>query len=317
MYSKKYTLGELRDLILKLMQRYSSNGTIYPSGEKADIENRLITSINIHLCRLWHEFSNTAKRCGIFFFTPHCIADFGNFEVCAGQSITRNAIGRKVGFCMTVCGKGRIEVSCAGTSKTYTADTLHGERIMIRGTVDNVDRAECNFVISADTRLTVCDFVVYEDVEKESGDTELMFGKNIAAAYLPVDCSKVLAVYDVSENREKSISFEVLENERILLAPKNGKSGYELEYVPYPPEFAAEASDDEAVLISPIMADALGYMCAADLCPVGDPELYSKLTYKYREILGNIYSRNRKSGIVNKFYGLIGRRGVLSRRNGG
>ena len=52
MYSKTYTLGEFRDRILQLLERYSSNGTVIVSGERADIENRLVTSLKIHLTRL-------------------------------------------------------------------------------------------------------------------------------------------------------------------------------------------------------------------------------------------------------------------------
>ena len=68
MYSVKYKLFEFRDRILKHLCRYSSNGTVYPSGEKADIENRLGTSLNIHLARLWQEFSAGDRKCRISFF---------------------------------------------------------------------------------------------------------------------------------------------------------------------------------------------------------------------------------------------------------
>lgn len=317
MYSIKYTLGEFRDRILKLLRRYSSNGVILPSGEKEDIENRLVTSLNVHLARLWHEFPAGTKRCGLSFFAPSVIADIGSMAVSAGDTVVKTFCGKNIGFFMTVCGKGNVSLTTSGGTSVYNADTTKGERIVIRGGAMNDGTAECVLSFTADTGMEIRDLVVYEGVEASRGDIQLLYGKGVYASYLPADCADVVAVYDDSVYPTRKTDYDVLEDERIILIPSGRGSEYTVEYVTYPPTFDEALGDDSEILLSPLMADALGYMCAADLCPVNDPELYSRLTYKYREILENLYTRRRKNSIVNKFYGLVRKRGVSSAMNGG
>lgn len=315
MYSVKYKLFEFRDRILKHLCRYSSNGTVYPSGEKADIENRLVTSLNIHLARLWQEFSAGDRKCRISFFAPPVIADVGNIKVGTGDTEVRTLCGNRIGFFMTVCGKGRISVTTSSGTRIYNADTEKGERTIIRGNAENDGVTECVFSFTAESFLEVCDFTVYEGVDTEH--SELLYGKAVYAAYLPSECSKIIAVYDDSKTGTRKIAYGVLEKERVILIPSSENSVCNVEYVCYPPKFDESVGDESEIYLSPLMADALGYMCAADLCPVNDPELYSRLTYKYREILENLYPRRRNSRVVNKFYGLVRKRGVFPLGIGG
>ena len=308
MNSVKYTLGELRTTVLKLLGKYSTNGTVYSSGEKADIENRLVTSLNIHLGRIFHEFPGDTKSCRLAFFTPAVEASFGKIDIAPEGTETRSVICRNPGFYMTVGGKGSVTVEAPGYSRTFTVDTLPGERTVIRGAVGSGSECECTFITEAGSSgLYISDFEVYSGVSEE--EAGLLFGRNVHAAYLPPDCGEIVGLYGNAGRRIKKFDVTGEEN-KILLVPKSPDTDCVMEYAPYPPAFADGAGNSEAIYVSPLVRDALVYMCAADLCPISDPELYSRLTYKYREILENMYPRRRICRVVNKFYVLTGKRRI-------
>lgn len=308
MYSKTYTLGNFRDRILQLLDRYSSNGTIVVSGERADIENRLVTSLNIHLTRLMYEFPDNRRKVLLSMLAPECAGIIGRISLCEEKESVHNFTGSGLAYYMEARGKGRLIINCDGRSIVREIYTDNGAFTVIRGTVGNSVKSECSFVLSCDSYLDVRGFTVYSGVPQEMTDDELICPSGFGAAYLPDDCAQILSVYSGAGTELDESDYCVLEKERMIIA--DAKRGHDIgiEYIPYAPQFSEEEGDASAVEISPIMADALGYMCAADLCPVNQPELYSRLTYKYREILGNTYSRHRKNGMINKFYGLIKRR---------
>lgn len=317
MYSKKYNLGECRERILRLLERYSSNGNINNTGEIADIEYRLITSLNIHLNKLWYEFPDTAAQSDVSFFCPECAFDFGSMRLGSGETVSGHFGGDKLGFYMTVKGNGQLVFNTAsGQSQLYLIDTEPGMYTVIKGAIDNPGE-DANFVLKADTGLDVITFVIYKNVESAAQEQELLCDKASVAAFLPGDCSKVLSLTKNNDNTNYAEYCRVDEEKRIITIPKKLSAHYILGYIPYPPNFTQDAQNSAEIALSPVMFDALCYMCAADLCPANDSELYSKLTYKYREILENIYDRQRGCRIKNSFYGLVRRRmGIALKKHG-
>lgn len=319
MNSGKFTLGELRDRILKLLSRYSSNGSVVVSGEKADIENRLVTSINIHLSKLMYEFFGKTKRQSAFFFVPAVLEELGGMSLRAGETVRKSVYGRELGFYIEARGEGTLKFDCGGKSITRQIYTDDGAYTVIKGTVGNTEDGECSVEILCGTYLDIRCFTVYGGVLEERGDTGLLCCTDNIAAYLPKDCSQLIAVYRKTDAGEFAAGHYVPENSGTVLIERRENGEYEFEYIPEAPSFREGASDSDSVEIPSLAADALCYMCAADLCPVCQPELYSRLTYKYREILENLYPRHRKNRVVNSFYGVIGKRGIFKgkvRRSG-
>ena len=98
MFLEKYTLGECRERILKLLERYSSNGKENICGEVLDIENRLVVSLDIHIRKLWYEFFDERKQYEFSFFRPKRSSDLGSFTVSAGGDRAVSSSGNKLGF---------------------------------------------------------------------------------------------------------------------------------------------------------------------------------------------------------------------------
>ena len=133
MYSKKFNLGECRMRILQLLERYSSNGKINTLGEVDDIELRLITSLNIHLNRLWYEFPDTRLQTDISFFNPESVLELENIRICSGETVAHYFTAEKPAFCMTVRGNGQIVFNAASGQQIFPVETQQGMYTVIKG----------------------------------------------------------------------------------------------------------------------------------------------------------------------------------------
>lgn len=308
MYSEKYTLAQCRERILKHLERYSSNGKVNVCGESEDIKNRLVTSLNVHLSKLWYEYSGSRKRSLLSFPGPECSFDFGSIKLSSGEIFTQYFGGTKLGFYIAVCGKGQLIFYTPDDTYRYIIDTEPGSFTEITGCFENTDGGDCHFLLGAEPFLDVKSFLVFEGVETASDQEKLLCGKGVSAAFLPCDCARITGIFE-KENMKECTVAEVDEEKRILKIPSDACGrDYVIEYIPYAPRFEESCGDEAFVLMPSVLFDALCYMCAADLCPCGDGELYSKLTYKYRECLENIYDRHRVCRVRNSFYGAVKKR---------
>lgn len=300
MYSKTFTLGECKKRILKLLERYSSNGAENGIGEVLDIRNRVADCVNVHLNKLYYEFSNEKKKSEIFFCPYEKTFDYGSFEVTENSVFQRFFDGEKVAFYVCAQGAGQIIFYTPLETYRYAINTSGGESCVVRGFFDNGGKESCRFIVGAEPQLKIHSFVVYDGFYSD-GCKELVCDSEKLAAFLPKDCAKVLGLIPKNKNFSENVNFEINESERTIAVPQKFAGDYIMEYIPYAPEVSE--NDDCAFCLSPIIFDALCYMCAADLCPASDGELFSKLTYKYREILANIYDRRKNYGLRNVFYG--------------
>ena len=311
MYSVKYTLGECKERIMKHLGRYSSNGKTVSIGETVDIEKRLITSINIHLAKLVYEYPSTVK-CPILFLCPELLYDYGGFRLSEGESTAYRFSVKDGAFHIVASGKGRIEVrSDGGKVSLYAVDTVNGAYSVVCGAVRGAVGEECVIYLSADTVLDVRGFVIYGGVPSGADWQGLVCDKDRISAYLPEQCGEVVSLRGDRNGTDVCGIAEINQELRTVSLPRSLYGKYTLEYIPFAKSFEDTAQDSEEIVLSPLLFDALCYMCASDLCPASDPELYSKLTYKYREILENIYARSRGARIVNRFYGFI-KRGIVA-----
>ena len=119
--------------------------------------------------------------------------------------------------------------------------------------------------------------------------------------------AKICAVYDEKGFPAPLELFDISVSDGTVKTNLKNAGAYIFEYYIYPEKLPGDCPDDAQIILPPILFDALCYMCASDLCPSSDGELFSKLTYKYREILENYYdgSRNLTAG-RNSFFKVCG-----------
>lgn len=120
-------------------------------------------------------------------------------------------------------------------------------------------------------------------------------------AVLPKDFGEVksLIVNGVTVKKDKILT----DGDRLILPEMNDAYTGILEYTVKINEFTAETDEDEKINLPDICTDALVFLTASELCPPEYAELYSRLTYRFRDIVSNIYNLEPFEKTRNSFYG--------------
>ncbi len=317
MYSKIHTYRECRDNVLKMLERYSSDGIQNDCGEMKDIEKRLPSSINIHMRKLYAQFLRSKKTSTVILSPPSKKYDFGSFEISNFDSVSKEIRGNGLACHAELSGNGEVIIVTEKTTEKYYFATAPGETEIFSAAIDVPKGTAAVILIGADPNavLKVLSFVIYENFYGAGEYGELICADGKCCAKLPDDCAEVLAIYDKDGKAAKLSLFEFSERGNVVTAKSEMAGVYTLEYIAYPAELPENCRDDSEIILPPILFDALCYMCAADLCPAFDGEVYSKLTYKYREILENYYDRKPYyTKTRNSFYKICGRIEIPKRK---
>ncbi len=303
MYSKIYTYRECRDSVLKMLERYSSDGIENDCGEMKDIVKRLPASINVHLRKLYEEFVREKRKCRVIFSKPSKIYDFGSFRCSRDEPFEAKIVGEALAFYAEVSGSGEISFVTDSGAQRFLISASDGTFETVSGLIDASVGAETVMNIIADSTINVRSLVIYENFYDEA----LICADGYCSARLPDDCTRILGAYD-KDGRNVILSlFELCGASGVITVQNKMAGEYTFEYLVIPTALPENCDDTERIILPPILFDALCYMCAADLCPASMGEIYSKLTYKYREILENYYDRERFSiGTRNSFFRIRG-----------
>lgn len=311
MYSRIHTYRECRDGVLKMLERYSSNGIENDCGEMKDIIKRLPASINIHMRKLYEEFVREKKTCRIAFSQKSKKYDFGSFICDAENPFEAEISGKGLAFYAQVCGSGEISFVTENGAQRYLISDTDGRIEMVRGLVDTGETSEAVMNVIADSSLQVLSLVIYEGVT----DEELICDDGLCSARLPDDCIRILGAYDCDGRNVVLSLFGLCGETGIITVDKSMAGEYDFEYLVCPAALSEDCGEEDRIALPPILFDALCYMCAADLCPASMGEVYSKLTYKYREILENYYDRESPGPFArNSFFKIRGNLKLPKRR---
>ncbi len=307
MFLETFTMARLSRCVLKCLERYSSNGIPNTCGEKKDIENRVFDSFNTHLRLLNSDFSILKKRQKLVFFKHTPLLKKGAFTIPAGQEVTLSAQGAGLAYFIRARGDFTLifEYSGEGSAVEFSfGDSVFHE---LSGNISDCT-GHISITLCADTESYIDSFVLYGDFPAGA----LICDAGYSREALPARCERVISISDRNGRTVPGYIFDIDCKQGHITVMQEHTCEYILEYLEAFPEFS-EA--DEEVLLPRGIFDALCYMCAADLCPSCDGEVYSKLTYKYREILENFYDKTRNfSAGRNSFYGVVRKRGVLKMR---
>ncbi len=303
MYSQIHTYGECRGSVLKMLERYSSNGTLNSCGEMKDMENGLVESINANMRKLYAEFVRESRKKALIFRAPRVICNFGPLYIEKGTEFTGSFSGKGFCFYAEVCGSGDIVFKSSNGFDSYSFGTDFGETEILKGTPTGATSGEISFTVSASDDVFLYSLVIYD-----GSHNEFIMPKGYCMARLPEGCAKVLSITDENGFLVSEDIFDISPSDLSVVTGAENSGKYVFEYYAYPDELAENCNDDAEIKLPGVLFDALCYMCAADLCPSSDGGLYSKLAYKYREILENYYDGARShESERNSFYRLCGR----------
>ena len=303
MYSQIHTFGECRRSILKMLERYSSNGALNCCGELEDIENRLVECINANMRKLYAEFVRCVEKKALVFHSPEILYEYSPLYIEKDTEFCGNFPGKSFSFYIEVCGSGDVVFGSADRIDTYSFDTATGETKILKGTLNGTSEENVSFTVNASSDVNLYSFVIYR-----GGSPDYIMPKGCCKARLPDNCAQLISITDERGNLVDKHLFDVSPWDMSITTRTENAGRYIIEYYAYPERLCEDCGDDANIKLPGVLFDALCYMCASDLCPSSEGELYSKLLYKYREILENYYdgAKNHASH-RNSFYRLCGK----------
>ncbi len=292
-----YTLGSFKTALFRVLDEYSLNGnnTERFSGMLSDIEKRLITSLNMSIRRIYLCSERLAKKADLYFEREKLLADYSDM----------NIEGEKKIFLPEGTSFFVMDHSGEATVGFFDKDDVKISELHLSSEYGN-GKTEKAFVPDGCAYISVFPVSGFyiKDLRLCSGH----FPKDTDAALLPdgkrLYCpfgEELIEIIRAYRDKKELPSDIFCYEEHVLSVPKEYGGYLSLEYYAYPEVIGENAPDDTPIPLSPAYSDAALYMVASELCDREDDGLYSKLIYKYREILNNTYPTERTK-IRNRFF---------------
>lgn len=307
MFLQNHTFEELRTRVLKLLERHSSNGKANTCGEVSDIEGRLIESANTHLRMLYSEILRPVRRVQIKIKKLNFLCT-RQYTIKPNKPLVWEEVGNGTVFYCKVRGDMTFTVESESGSNSYQIYSENGEPSIVYGTAKSYKDRFIKFKAETTSEAEFLEFYAFCGATYYEGEEIEVTADGIMFPKIPEDCTEIVAIYDKYGRKVMSDIVEYSAYSGRLYTDKKNYGTYTLEYIVAPREISQDTEVSEQIRLPGVLFDALCYMCAADICPANDGNVFSKLTYKYREILENYYCRSRNYELKrNSFFTLSGR----------
>lgn len=286
-----YTLGELRSHVYRALDEYSSNGLIHTvtDGGMADLNHRFTAALNRMIRRLYLSTVRRPFRITVGFFAPKTLLYKPSFSLSVGENGLFFPPDEAGAVAFSYHGSGSLTISRKdGEDQVFSLATEYGQYKSFRGFLPT-DVQSLTF--STDATLSVRKLFLYDraGLPSEGEEALLPDGERLYCRVDPL-CAELCSVTRCGGREAESIPIDCFSFENGILSCDGRMSGeYDIEYFAYPEPIAEAADDDTPIPLSPAASDALIYATAAELCDREDGERYSRLLYKYRELLANTY----------------------------
>lgn len=187
---------------------------------------------------------------------------------------------------------------------TYTFETLKQNILKILGEYSlngNINSSASGFLADVEKKLVstlnIClrRVILSMPLLEKTADLQFFGGKS----ELPAGCYEVKALY--SGDCGSMLSFDISDNKIVCKSIAEGANG-QVVYSLSPRSFTYDMPSDTLVELPDITSDALCYLTASELVPAENGELYSKLMYRYRDIIHNCYDCEGNYGGRNSFF---------------
>lgn len=304
------TIGALKADVFRVLDEYSKNGLGHDlySGGTGDMDKRFLTALNGALCLINSAVGGAVAKTSLTFSRPVLLALICDFDVFEGEkTVEVPFLAGSVSF--DFMGEGKLvfsDIDGEIVEERYLSSCF-GNFETQRAFVPNDAFKVC---FSSEKTLIVRALKFYDKKSLMGCGEEkyLPDGKKLYCAISPL-CHEILSVKG-GKRGALSIPNDIFDAAHGAVSCDEGYEGtYTVEYTEYPESYDESDSMDTPVSLSPACYEAAVYAVAASICEREDGELYSRLIYKYREMLANIYPKNSLKR-KNSFFagGIFGRR---------
>lgn len=317
----RYTLKTIKELVYKELDEYSKNGE--QTGEygfsKSDLSERLTDALNGAFTRACLSFPPYIKSAELRFFKPQELLYDRNIEISPSDAAKEYALtkGSKLAFSINCAGEGNVSIySCDGAAKLFSKDISVNDSIFTRTVffAEKPSDTDVKIRIKAAGSHT---FAVKElcvcEADGLPENTSVIMPHGVSFSPLPKDFSSAYEYYVSGKRCPKS---RFCENDGIVLSRSSDLCEVTLYYIPKTPHTDKDTPEDYEIELPYITLLGAVYLAAAELCRIGNGELYSRLMYKYRDLALNCYDRRYSPRVRNLFYngadsGIRGENNVL------
>ena len=303
----RYTLKAVKDLVYKELDEYSRNGE--PTGEygfsKSDISERINDALNGAFTRACLSFPPYVKSAELRFFKPRELLYDKNFEIKANAAQKEYTLreGSSLAFSISCAGEGNVSIYFSdGASKHFSKDIAVNGSIFTRVVfyAEKPADADVKLVLKctgshsfAVKELCVC------EADGFTENTRAIMPHGVSFSLLPEDFSSADEYYVSGKRMPKAL---FCENDGVALSRCNDLREVTLRYIPKTPHIDKDTPEDTQIEMPYITLLGTVYLAAAELCRIGNGELYSRLMYKYRDLALNCYDRRYSPRVRNLFY---------------
>ena len=298
-----YNLGQLRSDVYRALDEYSSNGIEHErcDGGTADTDKRFTAALNRAIRRLYLSSARTLYGARVVFYPGKVLFSRDGFLVGSGESEELSLPDGAYAVSFDCTGKGSLIAETAAGEKTVFS--LSSDFGCYESARFFLPDGCAKITFSAAGSLLIRSLRVYSNAflpEKSDENTAFLpDGRKLYCSFPPL-CAELCSV--TKERSGEKIPCERFSFENGVLSCDERLAGeYTVYYYAYPEPIAENAPCETPVPLPPAASDALIYLVAAELCDREDGELYTRLLYKYRELLTNTYpSENIKR--KNRYY---------------
>lgn len=303
----RYTLKTVKDLVYKELDEYSRNGE--QTGEygfsKSDISERINDALNGAFTRACLSFPPYVKSAELRFFKPRELLYDKNIEIGnnTGAKEYTLAKGSRLAVSISCAGEGNVSIySSDGASKLFSKDISVNCGIFTRTAFYAEKPADTEVKLAVkctgSQSFAVAELCVCE-AEGLPESTGAIMPHGVSFSLLPEDFSSA-EEYCVSGKRMPKALF--CENDGVVMSRHGDLCEVTLRYIPKTPYIDKDTSEDVQIELPYITLLGAVYLAAAELCRIGNGELYSRLVYKYRDLALNCYDRRYSPRVRNLFY---------------
>lgn len=308
MTGTKYTYSDFSDAVFKLLDEYSLNGVcgMDTGSFRTDAEKRLSLYLGNAASKVYGDFPEIKRtrldfpKLPILYRAKDASLDTDDYI-----SIPIRSEGRNVpAFACHAVFTGSIRLTtCRFFSEDISGEfeSAPGEYREVRIDLPAPDD-EHTFKISPSEggKCHIRSVVIYclSDAETDIPYTDIPpLGK--CAARLPSDCARLEGIYLSGKTTVGTDGFSL--SDGLIVADEALCGSYEISYAAKPPVFS---EDMDGIAMSSEKFSLITRLCAIELCPTEDSELYMRLSVSYNAFVDALRkSRGTPSYERNSFFG--------------
>ena len=302
------TIGSLKADVFRVLDEYSRNGNGYDfySGGTGDMDKRFLTALNGALCLIDSAVGSGITKAKISFSRPRRLAQICNFDIFGSEKkIEVPFFAGSVSF--EFMGEGKLSF-CDVDGKVIEERQLSSGYGNFEVSRAFVPTDAFGMIFSSEKSLLVRGLLVF-DKQSLCGCTDEKFLPDGKKLYCEIShlCHELVSAKNSKKYDIPCDIFGVKDG--VIFCDEEYEGDYFVEYTEYPESYDESDSYDTPLTLSPSIYEAVVFAVASSICEREDGELYSRLTYKYREMLANIYPKHNLKR-KNSFFsgGFFGRR---------